>query len=616
MQTWNASYTGQNIWPAQLNTSRGAGVGYRRTQYGAAGISLSFQGTGFYLCFTANGAQHTLTLDGSAIRDDSGFLPARDDGGPCAGFGAETAFASSNLEAGTHSVLFSVSAENDREFRFFGGVITLDVNTSGQGIDANTIIDDQDPAWEFNPGGRVSAGGTWDTTHEPTYYSKLYESAGTFQCNYRPDATASYQFSGAGGIVLRGPLWFDSHSFSITLDQTTYHMDGTTSWQDGSNVLLAVGNLDPDAVHSLVVFDYSSTDQQCGIDKYCCVGIDSLVLLRPGSNAILEPTTAEEPPSTATADEPPATNGVAFPSRGRSSSSTSRVGAIAGGVLGGLAVAVGTVLFFAILRARRKERAARILAIASDTSPYTIQARSAATDPSSTSFHQATGSLPVGGHAEDHPHPKHSIRSESRWTISHSPRTTTPRRNIRASDPVDCRTIRAGNLSAKTSGIFKSFYLNDLSQVAFTSNAMYNGAHEPLVVQFQACQSLGLTLGRLFVPSERRCVGVTNTSKKTAPYYTTLVKCGTEASQRFKLAGEAIYWAASFPNSVSPSDFPLSPILRRSSTMPSSARDPETKNMCTPYVNSAMLSAFAGKAVKMVVRVQQVCFDARYECGV
>ena len=37
-----------------------------------------------------------------------------------------------------------------------------------------------------------------------------------------------------------------------------------------------------------------------------------------------------------------------------------------------------------------------------------------------------------------------------------------------------------------------------------------------------------------------------------------------------------------------------------------SSKSFETKDVCTPYVNSAMLPAFLGKAVKMVVRVQQV----------
>ncbi|EJD39594.1 hypothetical protein AURDEDRAFT_153794 [Auricularia subglabra TFB-10046 SS5] len=367
--TWNASYTGKDVWPAQVNTTRGAGVGYRRTQStDGAEISLSFDGTGLYACFTSSGAQFTMTLDNSAVPSNSGnFVPAQNDAGACAGFGAETAFAAPNLQSGTHSMLLRVQAGADKEFRFFGGVITIGINANG--INAAETIDDQDAGWVLSPGGRVSAGGTWDTTHEPTYYSKLYDSTGTFQCSYGQDATATYTFSGAGGLVLRGPLWYDTHSFSITLDNTTYNMDATTSWEDGSNVLFATGALDPAAVHRLVVLDYSASDPGCNLGRPCCVGIDSLLLLRPESNAVSDSSTTLDPPAPSTTEPPD--SAALIPQR-LNSSHAMPPGAIIGTALGGLAAILAAVLLFVILRARRRQRMASRLGSPSDTTPYTL----------------------------------------------------------------------------------------------------------------------------------------------------------------------------------------------------------------------------------------------------
>ncbi|KZV96580.1 hypothetical protein EXIGLDRAFT_816556 [Exidia glandulosa HHB12029] len=112
---------------------------------------------------------------------------------------------------------------------------------------------------------------------------------------------------------------------------------------------------------------------------------------------------------------------------------------------------------------------------------------------------------------------------------------------------VDCVTKFAGILSTNSTSGQKSFTLNSAGQVAYLGT----GA-SPLVVQFQVCQSLqksnqvpNTQTGRLFVPSEGKCIGTTNNSNAAAPYYTTLVKCGTGVSQRFQVysnQNNAIYW--------------------------------------------------------------------------
>ncbi|EJD39571.1 hypothetical protein AURDEDRAFT_116105 [Auricularia subglabra TFB-10046 SS5] len=361
--TWNASYTGTDVWPSLDNTTRPAGVGYRRTQYGSAKISLSFEGSGLYLCFTASGATFVVTMDGSVVSQDSSqFGAAQGDVGACAGLGAATMFASPGLDAGPHSMLLTVSAASDNEFRFFGGMLTLGVNTKGHDVKDSDVIDDQDLGWNLS-GGRVATGGSWDTNAGAT----LFDNTGTFQCNYGKGSTASYKFSGAGGLVLYGNVWKDAHSFSVSLDDTTVNMDATSSWEDGRTVLFAQGGLDPAAVHTLTVFDYSSADDGCtngqgGTFRFCCVGIDSLLLLEPGTNTLIIPSPSS-PSGVNTGTPDPQTDTQ------HSSSSKSVAGPVAGGVIGGLALAA--ILILALLLYRRKKgREAEIASVPVDSAQF------------------------------------------------------------------------------------------------------------------------------------------------------------------------------------------------------------------------------------------------------
>ncbi|KZV87117.1 hypothetical protein EXIGLDRAFT_697843 [Exidia glandulosa HHB12029] len=116
----------------------------------------------------------------------------------------------------------------------------------------------------------------------------------------------------------------------------------------------------------------------------------------------------------------------------------------------------------------------------------------------------------------------------------------------RATTTVDCTTKFAGILSTNATTA-KSFTLNSAGQVAYLGTGT-----SPLVVQFQQCTSLQKTNqipntlnGRLFVPSQGKCIGTTNNANSAAPYYTTLVKCGNGVSQRFRLyknQNNAISW--------------------------------------------------------------------------
>ncbi|KZV93022.1 hypothetical protein EXIGLDRAFT_768458 [Exidia glandulosa HHB12029] len=125
--------------------------------------------------------------------------------------------------------------------------------------------------------------------------------------------------------------------------------------------------------------------------------------------------------------------------------------------------------------------------------------------------------------------------------------TSTEELVARATTTPDCTTKFAGILSTNATTGQKSFTLNSAGQVAYLGTGT-----SPLVVQFQQCTSLQKTNqipntlnGRLFVPSQGKCIGTTNSGNAAAPYYTTLVKCGNGVSQRYRLyknQNNAIFW--------------------------------------------------------------------------
>ncbi|KZV98636.1 hypothetical protein EXIGLDRAFT_292793 [Exidia glandulosa HHB12029] len=133
---WNASYTESTAWPiVPVNSSLPyidalpKGVAYRRTHLNGAAVSLSFEGTGFYMCFTASGASYSVTVDGRAIDSSSSNSAA---GSPCEKSGAETIFQADDLTLGTHEAVLTLSSAPLDDFRFYGGGFTVAVNTKGQ----------------------------------------------------------------------------------------------------------------------------------------------------------------------------------------------------------------------------------------------------------------------------------------------------------------------------------------------------------------------------------------------------------------------------------------------------------------------------------------------------
>lgn len=462
--TWNASYTGTNVWPSLDNTTRPAGVGFRRTQSGGAKISLSFEGTGLYLCFTANGATFVVTLDGSVVSQDSAQFAAAQDGAgaACAGLGAQTMFAAPGLDAGPHSMLLAVAAASDNEFRFFGGMLTLGVDTKGHDVKDSNVIDDQDAGWNYS-GGRVGTGGTWDTTAGAT----LFDKTGTFQCNYGQGSTAAYKFSGAGGLVLHGNVWRDAHSFSVSLDGTIINMDATSSWEDGRTVLFAQGGLDPAAVHTLTVLDYNAEDQTCtnGADgkfRFCCLGIDSLLLLEPGTKTL--PTIPSPPSSNSTT---PGSDPDSDTQPDSTSNSKSIAGPVAGGVIGGLALAA-VVIFGLLFYRRRKRRAAEAVSASADNAQFVARPWEADTDYGmryNTTQSSGTGGAALLSSSDAYAVPPVVPRGEKQPFVRGPPATT-----VAASSAADTRSRTE---STTTSGPGQPMAPADLERVlAFVAERM------------------------------------------------------------------------------------------------------------------------------------------------
>lgn len=185
------------------------------------------------------------------------------------------------LKDGTsHTALLQVSASAGSEFRFFGGTVTLGIPTNGKVVDDGTTLDDRNPAIGYAPSTGALA---WDHTGTGR---TLYNTTLTFNCNYGATVLATYAFTGAGGVVLLGNVWQDSHAFSVTLDDATTNLDATSSWQDGQTVLFARGGLDPAVQHTVSLRDFSADDTTCNQGKYCCTGLDAITLLKPGTACV------------------------------------------------------------------------------------------------------------------------------------------------------------------------------------------------------------------------------------------------------------------------------------------------------------------------------------------
>lgn len=116
----------------------------------------------------------------------------------------------------------------------------------------------------------------------------------SFTCIYDSVKTqsASYSFTGAGGVLLRGTIGMGLQVFSIDLNEEHIPLDATSVWPDPSGVVLfARGGLDPGTKYTITLRNFNENYPRCDSLYYlppsqhvlaCCANLDGLVLLGDG----------------------------------------------------------------------------------------------------------------------------------------------------------------------------------------------------------------------------------------------------------------------------------------------------------------------------------------------
>ncbi|KAH7100813.1 hypothetical protein BKA62DRAFT_771293 [Auriculariales sp. MPI-PUGE-AT-0066] len=259
---WNASYTGETIWPYGDSYKSGQGSFYFRTQAASSRVGLDFAGTGLRLCLTDNSATYTVTLNSTVIKP----TVVTNDGG-CKGLGASQAILIQDLDFATHTVdLLITGASPSQDFQFFGGILETKILSSTV---SNKTIDDRDEDWNI----LRKSGSAWD---ESTGLG-LYQGTASFTCIWTDDArgSATYTFKGASAVLLNSA---GSDSFTVILDgQTTVSNMASGNWLLNSNPMFFNTNLDPTQSHTITLMNYDAEDKRCGHqdgtlrdDQSCC----------------------------------------------------------------------------------------------------------------------------------------------------------------------------------------------------------------------------------------------------------------------------------------------------------------------------------------------------------
>jgi hypothetical protein len=197
-------------------------------------------------------------------------------------------------------------------------------------------IDDTDPAFTFQP---PQGGLNWDPTGGGAGYHNLTE---TFHCNWGEGNLTTYSFTGAGAALLWGGAWRDSNDFTLdiaggSVSETLVSAMSTSGWNMGQSLVWGRGNLDPKTTYTLTYRNWNAANPSCRVNKpantshWCCVGLDGIQLFSVESLG-----GDSAPPPT--------------------KKSSNNLGAILGGVFGGLAFAAAIFAVFIFLRRKKKQK--------------------------------------------------------------------------------------------------------------------------------------------------------------------------------------------------------------------------------------------------------------------
>ncbi|KZT52042.1 hypothetical protein CALCODRAFT_502763 [Calocera cornea HHB12733] len=332
---WRTSFSDIGTWPKPGVNNVGTGVPLRETFHDGANVTMHFEGTAVYLCLTSIGSSFTFVVDDSPVSTTG---PATDPA--CAHSGGQIMAYADGLTYGNHTATVRVNAQDNPDFLFYGGLVTVGVNGTNP---VEQRIDDSDPGWSYEPEGVWIFSNSLSNTSS-NYAVGDYNTTRHWMCSYGPSYTASYTFDGSSAVQLLGMLNLNMGPYTIQLDSRSYSYNGSDLWRESQQVLFFQGALDPTTEHTITLINYDqaapNAQQPVGPDFYPCVAVDGLILTK----------------TTPTLSSAGGAGNSTSPSPGSSGRSSS-TGPIVGGVVGGVAaLCIAAFILWLIFWRRRHTR--------------------------------------------------------------------------------------------------------------------------------------------------------------------------------------------------------------------------------------------------------------------
>lgn len=153
-------------------------------------------------------------------------------------------------------------------------------------------IDDQDPLWDISPQ-RGTDG--WQYSNDSAA-DGLLGNGHIWTCIYNGESprSASYTFTGVGGVIMRGTIGMNIQVYSVDFDGETTALDATSVWPDPrAGVLFFRGGLNPLKQYTITLRNFNANFPQSNSRYYLpsnqhltgfCASLDGIVLLA-GDNA-------------------------------------------------------------------------------------------------------------------------------------------------------------------------------------------------------------------------------------------------------------------------------------------------------------------------------------------
>ncbi|KZT52051.1 hypothetical protein CALCODRAFT_520967 [Calocera cornea HHB12733] len=226
---WRGSFTGVTSWPGAGINNLGSGSPFRETYMDGSTVTLDFEGTGVYLCFTPTASSFTFTVDDDPVSTTG---PSSDPA--CAARGGQVMAYAAGLTYGGHTATLRVNAQGSTDFQFFGGVVTVGLNGTNPILQ---YVDDTDPGWTYE------LNNTWTTSTPANDGGIDYNDTLHWMCSYGPSYTASYTFNGSSAVQLLGLLDLNIGAYTIQLDGQSYIFNGSDLWRESQQVLFFQGGL-------------------------------------------------------------------------------------------------------------------------------------------------------------------------------------------------------------------------------------------------------------------------------------------------------------------------------------------------------------------------------------